>query len=96
MGDSDDGFDRGGWGGQPLKKWTKTHLASLVLRHLVLGVLLALLALAVGASRLRDVDLFRVKEWHAVRMWSSRRSWWWDSMRLCLFEIRAERWGFGP
>jgi hypothetical protein len=34
-----------------------THLASLVLGDLVLGVLLAVLALAVGPARLRDVDL---------------------------------------
>lgn len=33
------------------------HLASLVLGDLVLGVLLAVLALAVGPARLRDVDL---------------------------------------
>jgi len=32
-------------------------LASLVLGDLVLGVLLAVLALAVGPARLRDVDL---------------------------------------
>jgi hypothetical protein len=35
----------------------RTHLASLVLGDLVLGVLLAVLALAVGPARLRDVDL---------------------------------------
>lgn len=34
-----------------------TNLASLVLGDLVLGVLLAVLALAVGPARLRDVDL---------------------------------------
>lgn len=34
------------------------HLASLVLGDLVLGVLLAVLALAVGPARLRDVDLW--------------------------------------
>jgi hypothetical protein len=34
-----------------------THLASLVLGDLVLGVLLAVLALAVGPARLRNVDL---------------------------------------
>jgi len=34
-----------------------SHLAGLVLGNLVLGVLLALLALAVGPARLRDVDL---------------------------------------
>ena len=33
------------------------YLASLVLGDLVLGVLLAVLALAVGPARLRDVDL---------------------------------------
>lgn len=37
--------------------WVGAHLASLVLGDLVLGVLLALLALAVGPARLRDVDL---------------------------------------
>ena len=37
--------------------WLLTNLASLVLGDLVLGVLLALLALAVGPARLRDVDL---------------------------------------
>jgi hypothetical protein len=35
------------------------HLSGLVLRHLVLGVLLAVLALAVGAARFRNVDLAR-------------------------------------
>lgn len=35
-----------------------SHLASLVLGDLVLGVLLAVLALAVGPARLRDVDLW--------------------------------------
>ena len=34
-----------------------TNLASLVLGDLVLGVLLAVLALAVSPARLRDVDL---------------------------------------
>ena len=34
-----------------------TNLASLVLGDLVLRVLLAVLALAVGPARLRDVDL---------------------------------------
>jgi hypothetical protein len=37
--------------------WLSTNLASLVLGDLVLGVLLAVLALAVGPARLRDVDL---------------------------------------
>ena len=37
--------------------WRLTNLASLVLGDLVLGVLLAVLALAVGPARLRDVDL---------------------------------------
>ena len=34
-----------------------SYLAGLVLRDLVVGVLLALLALAVGPARLREVDL---------------------------------------
>ena len=38
--------------------WLLTNLASLVLGDLVLGVLLAVLALAVGPARLRDVDLW--------------------------------------
>lgn len=37
------------------------HLASLVLGDLVLGVLLAVLALAVGPARLRDVDLLSAR-----------------------------------
>lgn len=37
------------------------HLASLVLGDLVLGVLLAVAALAVGPARLRDVDLWAQK-----------------------------------
>lgn len=36
---------------------SSAHLASLVLGDLVLGVLLAVAALAVGPARLRDVDL---------------------------------------
>ena len=39
------------------RSWEVSHLAGLVLGDLVLGVLLALLALAVGPARLRDVDL---------------------------------------
>ena len=38
--------------------WKKSHLASLVLGDLVLGVLMASLGLAIGPAGFGDVDLF--------------------------------------
>lgn len=52
-------------------------LTSLVLRHLVLGVLAALLALAVGVSGLGDVDLVvipcQLLQYRTIHIVSSRR-----------------------
>ena len=44
-----------------------THFSGLVLCDFVLGVFLAVLALAVGSSSFRDVDLVEKKDWLAHR-----------------------------
>jgi hypothetical protein len=45
-----------------------SNLSGLVLSDFVLGVLLAILALAVGAASLRNVDLYRKRSAKAIRL----------------------------